>query len=371
MVQSVSIGNRRIGRGNSCFIVAELGTAHGGNLETAFRLVEEAANAGADAVKLQIVIADEILHPLTGSVSLPGGRIPLYNKFKELERDISFYKEIKTRAEEKGLVFLCTPFGIMSARSLNSLDCDLYKIASPELNHVPLLREVRSYGKPVFLSSGVSTLGDIEKALDFCGSNVVLFHCVTAYPAPEEEYNLRLIPVLGDVFGVEVGVSDHSRDPVLIPALSTSLGSCALEKHFTLSTGGGGLDDPIALEPGDFEMMVGAVRKSEKLGEDDVRAWLEREYGSDRISSIVGTGRKELAPSELKAYGRTNRSIHALGNIEKGDVLSEENMSILRSEQNLSPGLEPEYYDLITGKRTVRHISDGEGIGWKHLLIPK
>ncbi len=364
----MKIGSLTLDSGSPCRIVAELGTSHNGSLDRAFRLVDAAAEAGADAVKLQFVIADEILHPLTGEVELPGGKVHLYERFKTLEKPPEFYREIKTYAESNGLLFLCTPFGIESARILKSLGCPVLKIASPELNHVPLLRKAASYGLPLILSTGVSTLGDIERALRITGRNVVLLHCVTAYPAPEEEYNLRLIPNLRNIFFVSVGLSDHSRDPVLVPAAAAALGASLVEKHFTLSRNGDGLDDPIALLPEEFHRMVEAIRRAERMEWNELSAWLEDEYGKVRLEEVLGTGSKVLAPSERDSYGRTNRSIHALRNLEADEKLSRENIAVLRTEKNLEAGLEPAFWDKVLGKRTCRSVPSGKGIAWGDLL---
>ncbi|GAH56234.1 unnamed protein product, partial [marine sediment metagenome] len=214
------IGERKIGFGAPCLIVAELGSAHLGDLERAYQLIDSAADAGADCVKFQLIIADEIVHPRTGVIDLPGGKIPVYQRFKKLERGVEFYAEIKEYAEKRGAIFLCSAFGIESARLLRSLNIQAIKIASPELNHYPLLEEVAGYNVPLILSTGVSTLGDIEKALAVtCSTSgkTILLHCVTSYPAPEDDYNLKLIPNLSALFGTTVGVSDHSKDPLLIP----------------------------------------------------------------------------------------------------------------------------------------------------------
>jgi len=292
----IAIGNRTLGQGKPCLVVAELGTGHLGSPERARELVDAAAEAGADCAKFQLVHADEILHPLSGSVQLPTGRVELYRRFRELERPVSFYGEMKNYVESKGLLFLCSPFGLQSARELRSLGVAALKIASPELNHFPLLEEAAGYGLPLFLSSGVSTLADIERALAVTGRDrVVLLHCITVYPAPEEEYNVGLLANLRAIFGVEVGLSDHSLDPVLVPALAVLHGARVVEKHLALSRAGSGLDDPVALEPGPFARMVRAVREAEAAGPPEALRRLERDYGAGRVRRVIGTGVKELA----------------------------------------------------------------------------
>ena len=212
-------------------IIAEIGTSHEGSLEKAKKLVDAAAWAGADAIKFQWVYADEILHPKTGFVALPTGNIPLYERFRQLECPPDFYRQMIDYVHSKGCKFCCSPFGLRSLKELLSLKPDILKVASPELNHYPMLKAIAQYRKgqsergeepvPVVLSSGVSKLEDIQKAIDIVGKNgVSLLHCITSYPAPEDEYNLKVITSLAGLFGIECGVSDHSLDPVLVPVLS-------------------------------------------------------------------------------------------------------------------------------------------------------
>ncbi|HEQ72042.1 MAG TPA: spore coat protein, partial [Spirochaetia bacterium] len=217
MTDAITIGRHRIGTDAPCFIIAEAGTAHGGDIDKAFALIDAAERAGADCVKFQVVYADEIVHPRTGEVELPGGRISLYEKFKSLEKEPAFFKRVKAHAEERGLIFLATPFGEKSALLLREIGVQSVKIASPELNHFPLLALVESFHVPLILSTGVSTVSDIEAALRRLSDHVLILHCITSYPAPPEEYNLRLLPLLSRLFNRLVGVSDHSRDPLLVP----------------------------------------------------------------------------------------------------------------------------------------------------------
>lgn len=364
----MKIGKHEIGKQYPCFIIAETGTAHCGDLNRAFQLIDAAHDAGADCVKFQLVYADEILHPLSGLVALPGGTINLYQRFKELEQPPDFYKKIKDYTEKKGLFFLCTPFGLKSAALLKNMGVKAMKIASPELNHVSLLKTVASYDLPVILSTGVSLLKDIEQALFLIKKQVILLHCITAYPAPEEEYNLSLLPFLEGICGVPVGISDHSLDPFLVPVLSRIYGACLIEKHFTLSNSGTGLDDVIALVPDEFRRMVGGIRKAEKDGYEKTLTRLKQIYGTKRIDLISGDGVKRLAPSERENYSTSRRSIHARTEIRKGEILMNENLGVFRSEKNLIPGLDPAFLSIITGKRTKRKVAAGQGISWDDIL---
>jgi len=364
-------------------IVAEIGTAHGGDIARARRLVRAARDAGAETAKFQLVRAAEILHPQTGPVDLPGGSVALYERFRSLERPESFYSELKAICEEEDMRFLCTPFGIESARVLKHIGVHEIKIASPELNHFPLLQEVAAYDMPLIVSAGVARLCDIAESVELLRSNgrmPTVLHCITAYPAPEEEYNVRVLPSLQRSLGVPVGISDHSTDPVLIPALATLMGATVIEKHITLDRNDGGLDDPIARQPEEFATMTGRVRAiasrldavaddpvAHRAAEIEILQELRNEFGADRVNRALGDGVKRLAPSEQRSYGYTNRSIHALKDLSPGEPLTSESIAILRSERNLTPGLHPRYWQTILGTRLTRAVAAGAGISWSDL----
>jgi len=356
-------------------IIAEIGTSHGGDLIRARELISAAAEAGADCAKFQYVIADEILHRATGSVQLPGGAVDLYQRFRLLQQPPQFFEQLMLQCAAAGIEFLCTPFGAQSASRLNQLGVQRFKVASPELNHAPLLRQLSGYAKPVILSTGVSLLGDIERALEvLSGVPLTLLHCVTAYPAPEEDYNLRLLPLLRTLFGVSCGVSDHSLDPLLVPAVAAAQGATVIEKHITLSRSDGGLDDPIAITADDFAHMAAEVRRLAaqaarlESGDNTLQSQLEREYGSRRVQAVLGDGRKRLALSERANYGRSNRSIHALRTIVAGSVIDADAVGVLRSEHNLNPGLSPWLLQQITGCVAARDIADGAGLVWDDII---
>jgi sialic acid synthase SpsE len=350
-------------------VIAELGTAHQGDPVKARELVDAAASAGADCIKVQIVYADEILHPNTGLVALPGGNIRLYNRFKALEVPPEFFADLRAYIESKGCLFLATPFGIRSARETRNLNPRVLKIASPELNYHALLREIAEYKLPVFLSTGVSTLGDLEESLAVLGGDVsaCLLHCVTAYPAPVEEYNLKLIENLSRIFGLPVGVSDHSLDPELVPVLTVAMGGVAIEKHFCLSRNAPGLDDPIALPPEDFARMVRGVRWASKEKPETIIAEVSQDRGVYVTDSVLGDGIKRPAPSERANYGRTNRSIHAVRDIQPGESITEAMVAALRTEKVLRPGLPPAWQERIIGRTARSFIPAGEGIRFEDI----
>ncbi len=370
--------------GNVMKIIAEIGTSHSGDLKKAQALIDTAVEAGADYVKFQWVYADEILHPNTGFVNLPGGQTRLYDRFKALEVSPDFFRHCLEYTHSKGAKFMCSPFGLKSFDELTKINPDAIKIASPELNHIPLLKAVRDFRKkqkersedltPLVLSSGVSTLADIEKALSIVGKEkVCLLHCITSYPAPEEEYNIKVIPNLSKIFGVECGISDHSLDPVLVPVLAASFGGTMIEKHITLSKKTDGLDDPVALEGEEFAHMTYCIHQCQAMirqfgidkGRENIIRQMEDQYG-EKVQKIIGDGIKKLADAEKMNYGRTNRSIHYLTDMRKGQVITEKDISILRTEKVLTPGLSPEFFEDVIGFKLTKDVKSGEGVSFEH-----
>jgi len=348
------------GNKHRVFIIAEAGTSHNADIFKAFDLIHAARDAGADCVKFQYVIADEIIHPQTGNVSLPGGSISLFNRFKELEQKPDFFEKLKYESEKSRLTFLCTPFGMKSAQNLKKMQVPAIKIASPELNYYPLLDYVNDF--PLILSTGVSTLSDIDRALDHCPEETAILHCITAYPAPETQYNVKVIPNLQKVFNKPVGISDHSLSPLLVPSLAASMKIYALEKHITLSNTDTGLDDPIALNPEAFSQMCAAVREAENTGYNATLEKMIDLFGAEKVFATLGDGKKKLAPVEKSSYRTTNRSIMAIKYIHKGTAFTTDNIALLRSEKFLSPGLTPEYFDMVLQKKAAKNILNGSGI---------
>ena len=359
-------------------IIAEIGTSHEGSVKRAFELIDAAADSGADSIKFQWVYADEILHPNTGYVKLPTGNIRLYDRFKQLECPPDFYRQMIDYVHSKGCKFCCSPFGLRSLKELLELKPDYVKVASPELNHFPMLKALAEYraqageeNVPVILSSGVSKMQDIQNAIDIVGTkNVSLLHCITSYPAPESEYNLKVISTFKDKFGIECGVSDHSLDPLLVPCLSIACGGTVIEKHICLSKKDSGLDDPVALEPEQFAMMVHCVHQSEavlrhygnEIGYERILQQLAEQFGEEKIKLVLGDGVKKLAPAEEANYGRTNRSIHYMHDMKAGEVIKPQDVAVLRTEKVLTPGLTPDWLDKVVGAKLIRDVEAGQGV---------
>lgn len=349
-------------------VIAEIGTGHNGSVQKAKELIAAAKESGADAVKFQIVYADEILHPDTGFVALPTGRIPLYERFKALECSEDFYAELALYAQKLGVLFAASAFGIRSADELRLLRPAFVKIASPELNHFPLLERVASFGLPVILSTGVSRLGDIEKAVDclelhgLSAEMRALLHCVTAYPAPETDYNTAVMQSLSVLFNSPVGVSDHSLDPAAVPIAGLLSGACIVEKHICLSRRDAGLDDPVALEPDQFLQMTTILRNlTGKSNEAIFTAAADYGYSADFLLRIIGAGEKKLAAAEKNNYGRTNRSLHYLSSLPAGTVLGVGDLAVLRTEKNLTVGESPEFLDRFIGAALQKDVKSGAG----------
>lgn len=358
-------------------IIAEAGTAHAGSIEKAFKLVDIASSAGCDAIKFQIVYADEILHPKSGYVMLPSGNIPLYEKFRELEVPPNFYRAIRDYAREAGLMFSASAFGNNSLEDLMSLAPDFLKLASPELSWHRLIKKMASYKKPLILSTGVSKLSDIEGAIEAArdeGGDVPLaiLHCITSYPAPESEYNLSLIENLSRIFAIPAGLSDHSVHPFFIPLLSLTFSSCIIEKHICISKEEGGLDDKIALDPEELRLMCSVLRKMEGAEKKEIVDYLIKSgITEESILKSSGNGCKRLATSEKNNYERTNRSLHYLHDMNRGSYIKDEDIASLRTEKVLSVGLSPQFLDIVKGARLQRDVSAGDGVSFEDILARK
>lgn len=382
-------------------LIAEAGTNHNGNLKTARCLIDAAAEAGAAMVKFQWVIAREILHPNTGLVRLPGGDIPLFEKFRSLERPPSFYRALSEHCRKRGVVFLCSPFGLESASLLGKLDPAAIKVASPELTFLPLLEDLADRSHPLLLSTGVTTLSDLDwvrKVLRHHGrsrTDSLWLHCITQYPARESEYNLLLLATLAKRTGFQVGLSDHTLDPHFLPHVAFTVSALMgqplwVEKHFTLDKKGTGLDDRIAVDPVELTgLAVGLTDLSRRSREflkrerhwaADFRRLLKTggqplrtlarsfavrmlpEYDPKRIVAALGDGIKELAPGESPHYTTTNRSLRAIRAIKTGERLQSTNTAWLRSEKNLQPGLPAREAGRLKNARALHPIADGDAI---------
>lgn len=326
-----------------CYVIAEAGSNHNGDLNLALRLIDAASKAGADAVKFQLFRAETMYPQGAGTADYLGDETDIYEIIARMELPAEWLPRLAAACREREIDFLATPFDEASVDALDPF-VPLFKIASYELTHHPLLAHVASKGKPVLLSTGAADLEEIEHALDVLRSagtgEITLLQCTAAYPTRLEALNVSVLAQLRDRFGVQVGLSDHSEDPVIAPVVAIGAGASVIEKHFTLDRGLPGPDHRFALEPDELGRMVAAIRDAE-------RAW--------------GSGIKHVHEDEeeLRAFAR--RSIFALKDIEAGDVLDAATIGVLRNGKK-RPGLTPSRYGEVLGRRAARAVPAGEAI---------
>jgi pseudaminic acid synthase len=339
------IGTREIGQGHSPFVIAEISGNHNGDINRAFAIIEAAARAGADAVKLQTYTADTITidHHGPGFVIDGGpwkGRA-LYELYQEASTPWEWHEALFAKGRELGVMVFSTPFDDSAVDFLESLDTPAYKIASFEATHLPLLRKVARTGKPVIISTGMANMEEIQEAVDTlrgAGCNdLLLLHCISAYPAPATEANLRTIPDLAQRFGTAVGLSDHTMDDAVAVA-AVAMGAVALEKHCTLRRADGGPDAGFSLEPEELARLVGSVRTA---------------------FDAMGKVNYERTASE-RGNAVFRRSIYAVKDVAAGEVLSPQNIRVIRP----GLGLEPRHYDELIGKPAACAISRGTPLSW-------
>jgi N-acetylneuraminate synthase/N,N'-diacetyllegionaminate synthase len=265
-------GGSFFGAGDPCFIAAEIGINHNGDLQLAFDMIDAAAQAGADAVKFQNYRTEDFLsdRSLTYEYVSQGRPVtePQYDMFKRCELSVEHLGRLKTRAEERGLIFFTTPTGADGVADAVRAGALLLKNGSDCLGHLPLIEAMGGTGLPTVLSTGMAKVAEIDDAIAAFrrggGRDVVLLHCVSAYPTPDAEVNLRKIPVLAELFGVPVGLSDHSEGTVAALG-AVALGACMIEKHFTTSRDLPGPDQRFSSDPAEFAELVGAVRRLEAM----------------------------------------------------------------------------------------------------------
>jgi N-acetylneuraminate synthase/N,N'-diacetyllegionaminate synthase len=328
----IKIGDKLIGDGLPCFIIAEAGVNHNGDVNLAKKLIDVAKAAGADAVKFQTFKAENVVTK----------NYPQYEMLKKLELSEDDFRELAEYSKEKNIIFLSSPFCIDSVDLLDKIGVPAFKIASGEITNLPLLKYVSSKGKPIILSTGMATLGEIEDALENIRSNgvkdVILLHCITSYPTKIEDINLKAIQTLKCAFKLPVGFSDHTRE-IIVPVAAAALGACVVEKHLTLDRKMPGPDHKASLEPHEFKEMVKAIRDIEKALGDGIKKPTEEE---ERIKKVV------------------RRSIVAKVNISKGSTITKEMIALKRP----GTGICPKYYNRIIGKKATRNIEADELINW-------
>ena len=334
------------------FVIAEAGSnwkcgSYEEDLNQSKKLIKVAANAGADAVKFQTYRPETTYVSNPGSsdyLSKIGSTQDVAKIFDEYSMPYEMIPELVKSCKEENIMFMSTPFSIQDAEIIDQ-HVSIHKIASFEINHVRLIDFLAKTNKPIIISTGASTYDEIDfcvKRIQNNGNNkIILLQCTSKYPCPIESLNLSVIPKMKSRYNLPVGFSDHSTDPIIAPIMSLGLGATVIEKHFTLDRSLPGPDHSFALIPSELQSMVDAIRKSQYM---------------------FGVGIKEILDVEKELRSFATRSIQAITNISKGEVLREGiNFEILRSG-NCTRGAEPRFLENINGKIALKDIKKDEGI---------
>jgi len=342
---TIAIDGRPIGDGHPPYVICELSANHNGSLDRMLELIDAAAATGCDAIKVQTYRADTMTldcgrpeFRITGG--LWDGRT-LYELYAEGSTPYEWHAALFERARKHGVTLFSSPFDASAVALLADLGAPAYKIASFELTDLGLIETVARQGKPMIMSTGLANLAEIDEAVRTARAagceEIVLLHCVSSYPAPAADSNLRTIPALRQTFGLPVGLSDHTHGHAVAVA-SVALGASVIEKHFTLARADGGLDSAFSLEPDEFAALCRAARQ----------AW-----------EALGTVSFDLIGQE-RSNVMFRRSIFAVRDIAEGEPLSHENVRVIRPGH----GLAPKYLNLVLGRRARRRILRGEPIQW-------
>lgn len=345
MKKMISVRNRFIGDNQPCYIIAEMSANHAGDIKRAIEIIHAAKASGADCIKLQTYTPDTI----TINCNNEFFRVEkgtwqgenLYQLYQKAYTPWEWQGRLKEEADKVEIDFLSTPFDRTAVDFLESLGVDFYKIASFELVDIPLIKYVASKGKPIIMSTGMGSLGEIEEAVNTVkaqgNENLCLLKCSSAYPAVPEDMNLKTIQNLKETFGVPAGLSDHSLGSIGA-VTAVALGANVIEKHFCISRTIENPDASFSMEPDEFKAMVKDIRTAEKA-----------------------MGKVSYRLSEKEANNKIFRkSIFVISNIMQGETFNEENIRVIRPGH----GLEPKYYEHVIGKKSVEDIERGTPLSW-------
>jgi N,N'-diacetyllegionaminate synthase len=327
-------------------IIAEAGVNHNGDLELAKQIVKAAANAGADLVKFQTFTAEGLAIDSAPKADYQNQttdqKQSQFSMLRQLELTAEMHEQLIVYCSKQGIGFFSTGFDLQSVDYLASLGADRFKIPSGEITNLPYLRHVGAFGKPLILSTGMATLGEIEAALDACEiagtprSRITVLHCNTEYPTPMQDVNLRAMCSIRDAFGVAVGYSDHTLG-IEVPIAAVALGATVIEKHLTLDRNWPGPDHKASLEPDEFAVMVRAIRN---------------------IEQAMGDGIKRPSPSEAKNKPIARKSLVAARSIKAGERFTPENLTAKRP----GTGVSPMRWDTAMGRTATRDYGADEMI---------
>jgi len=346
-MKQITISGRRIGAGHPPFVIAEMSGNHNQSLNRALEIVEAAAACGAHALKLQTYTADTMTLDLDegeffifDESSLWKG-MSLYKLYQEAHTPWEWHRPIFDLAKELGLICFSTPFDESAVDFLESLSCPAYKIASFENTDLPLIRRVAATGKPMIISTGMATLAELDESVRAAretGCNdLVLLKCTSNYPATPENTNILTIPHIREKFSVQVGLSDHTRG-IGVAVAAVALGATIIEKHFTLRRSDGGVDSTFSLEPDEMRSLVVETE----------RAW-------QALGSI------SYGPTDAeKPSMKFRRSLYIAKDMKAGDVLTRDNLRMVRPGY----GLPPKHFDVLLGKTVIKDIPKGTAVRW-------
>lgn len=341
----ITISDRKIGQDFPPYIIAELSANHNGDINRAFKIMEEAKNAGADAIKLQTYTHDTLtIDSNNADFQIKGGLWDgqtLYELYKGAHMPWEWHKPLFDKAKELGITIFSSPFDNTAVDLLEELGAPAYKIASFELVDLALIERVAKTGKPMIMSTGMANEVEIQEAIDtaykFGCKELVILHCVSGYPAPAEQYNLKTISDISERFNVLAGLSDHTIDNATAVA-SVALGACLIEKHFTLDRSGGGVDDSFSLEP----------KELQQLCLDSATAWAA-------IGNVTYT-RTEAEKGNVKF----RRSLYIVEDVKAGEILTKDNLRCIRP----GFGIAPKYYEEMLGQAVNKDVARGTALNF-------
>jgi N-acetylneuraminate synthase len=350
MSDAFKIADRTIGLNHAPFIIAEMSGNHNQSLERALKIVEAAAKAGAHALKIQTYTPETMTLDLDerefhiSDPNSPWSGISLYNLYDEAYIPWEWHKPIFDRARELGVIAFSTPFDDTAVDFLENMDVPCYKIASFENTDLPLIRRVAATGKPLIISTGMATVAELDEtvraAREAGCSNLILLKCTSTYPATPENTNILTIPHLRELFGCEVGLSDHTMG-IGVSVASIALGATVIEKHFTLSRADGGVDSTFSMEPDEMSQLVAETERARQaLGE-------------------VSYGFTEAEKKSLQY----RRSLYVVQDIKAGETLTRKNVRAIRPGM----GLPTKYLETILGRTVTRDIKRGTAVQWRLL----
>jgi N,N'-diacetyllegionaminate synthase len=341
MKKEIIIGKRKIGPKSPVFIIAEAGSNHNGDLSLGKQLIDAAADIGADAVKFQKFTTEELVLPdapkAQYQVKTTGDGENQYEMLKRLELSAEVFGELARHAEKRGILFFASVFDFPSVDFVVSARLPTIKIGSGDTNNYPLIRHVAKTGLPVLLSTGMSTLQEVKQAVDCVRSTgnqqLLLFHCVSSYPAQASAANLKVMHTLSK-FGCPVGYSDHTPG-IAVALASVALGAVSIEKHFTIDKSLPGPDHSMSMDPDEFRALVKGVRE---------------------VEASLGAPMKRVLDAEKDILRIARKSLVARVSIPAGTVLKPEMIAIRRP----AGGLEPKFFDKIVGKKIVKSLAAGQ-----------